>query len=97
MSCKWAARVSFKAKIRSNNRESVREKDKTWILIITCGEHTHAMALNPLAYIIYRKRRLKYQKAMELARTHKEAFFKYGASNRVMCHDTYLSGDRSLG
>jgi hypothetical protein len=42
------------------------------------------MVSNPFAYIVYRKRRLEYQKAMELARTHREAFLKYGVSNRVI-------------
>jgi hypothetical protein len=42
------------------------------------------MAPNPLAYTVHRKRRPKYQKAIKLARTHRETFLKYGASNRVI-------------
>jgi hypothetical protein len=83
MSCKWRTGVSFKA-IYKGNKGDVREENKIWILTVILSEHTHAIALNPLTYTVHRKRRPKYQKAMKLARTHRETFLKYGASNRVI-------------
>jgi hypothetical protein len=82
MSYKWGAGISFKAIYKSKG--DVRDEDKTWILIITCNDHTYAIAPNPLAYMVHRKRRPKYQKALELAITHREAFLTYGALNKII-------------
>jgi hypothetical protein len=48
-----------------------------WVLRVPDASHSHELAVFPLRYAIHRKQTIGHHEAIELAKTHREAFLTY--------------------
>ena len=81
LGCKWRLSISYK---RIDRRF---EEPKAWIFCVQDDQltHSHPLQANPLSYEAHRLRSPDYNKALEIARTHRPTL-SYGQSDRVLAN-----------